>query len=171
LATSDANPCEFCQSPTGHGEERDWFMPLTLDASMVERMGRGVWGQIPAGRPVHLVVVATGGVSMGLAAAAVAPAGLLRSVTVVKRAFDFDSPQLRVGPGESVIVLDNSMHSGRSVATVIGHLQARQVPVESVITIFDGANDCESQARKRIEDTTGVPVLACAGWSERHSWA
>ena len=142
MATSDADPCEFCSSPTGHGGERDWFMPLTLDAALVERMGRGLWGQIPTGQPVHLVVVATGGVTMGIAAAATAPAGVLRSVTVVKRAFDFDSPQLQAGPDEAVVVLDNSMHSGRSVGTVIRHLQTRQVSVESVITIFDGANDC-----------------------------
>lgn len=171
MATSDANPCEFCQSSTGHGDERDWFMPLTLDTSVIDRLGQAMWARIPADRPVHLVVVATGGVGMGISAAATAPAGRLRSVTVVKRAFDFDSPELQAGPGESVVVVDNSMHSGRSVATVIKHLQARDVAVESVITIFDGANDCESQARKRLEDTTGVPVLACANWADRHSWA
>lgn len=146
-------------------------MPLTLGTPMIDRLGRAIWRLLPADRPVHLVVVATGGVSMGIAAAAAAPVGLLRSVTVVKRAFDFDSPQLRPDPDEPVVLLDNSMHSGRSVATVIGHLQTRNIAVECVITIFDGANDCETQARKRLADTTGVPVLACASWADRHSWA
>lgn len=170
MATSDANPCEFCQSATGHGDERDWFMPLTLDTSIIKRLGQGIWAQIPPERPAHLVVVATGGVGMGIAAASTASDSRLRSVTVVKRAFDFDSPALTAAPGEAVVVLDNSMHSGRSVATVIKHLQARDIAVESVITIFDGANDCERQARKRLEDNTGVPVLACAPWDDRHTW-
>ncbi len=107
---------------------------------------------------------------MGIAAAATAPGSRLRSVTVVKRAFDFDSPDLRTAPGESVVVLDNSLHSGRSAAAVIRQLHARDIAVETVITIFDGANDCESQARKRLEDSTGVPVQACASWSDRHNW-
>ncbi|MFE2970153.1 hypothetical protein ACFXKC_42160 [Streptomyces sp. NPDC059340] len=171
MATSDANPCEFCGSSTGHGDERDWFMPLTLEAAHVERLGRGIWEQIPAHRPVHLVVVATGGVGMGIAAAATAPESRLRSVTVVKRAFDFDSPELRAVPGEAVVVLDNSMHSGASVATVIKHLRSRDIEAECVITIFDGANGCEDQARKRLEDHTGVPVRSCASWADRREWA
>jgi orotate phosphoribosyltransferase len=170
LATSDASPCEFCQAPAGHGDQRDWHMPLTFSAEFVHRLGNGIWAQIPDERPAHLVVVASGGVGMGVAGAATASAGRLRSVTVVKRAFDFDSPQLDPAPEDVVVILDNSLHTGRSVAKVIDQLNARNIKADCVITIFDGAHDCETEARQRLEQTTGVAVRSCASWADRHNW-
>jgi len=171
LATSDASPCEFCGSPTGHGNKRDWRMPLTLSTTLIERMGTRIWEQIPGDRPAHLVVVAAGGVGLGIAGAAMAPALRLRSVTVVKRAFDFDSPELAPDPGDAVVVLDNTLHSGRSLATVIRQLRARDIAADCVITLFDAAHDCEWQARKRLQTITGLPVRSCARWIDRHEWA
>jgi orotate phosphoribosyltransferase len=146
-------------------------MPLTLSAAMTRRLGTSIWAQLPARRPAHLVVVATGGVGMGIAGAATAPPGRLKSVTVVKRAYDFDSPELTAGPGDAVAVLDNSIHSGRSLERVIWHLRARDIAADCVITIFDAAHGCEQQARQRLEAVTGLPVRSCARWSDRHQWA
>jgi orotate phosphoribosyltransferase len=146
-------------------------MPLTLRTPLTERLGTRIWEQIPGDRSIHLVVVATGGVGMGIAAVAMAPASRLRSVTVVKRAFDFDSPELTPDPEDAVVVLDNSVHSGRSLAKVIGHLKTRGIAVDCVITIFEGAHECEQLARKRLETIMGLPVRSCARWRDRHDWA
>jgi orotate phosphoribosyltransferase len=145
-------------------------MPLTLGAAFIDRLGTGIWAQIPEDRPTHLVAVASGGVGMGIAAAATVPDGRLRSVTVVKRAFDFDSPELDPAPEDAVVILDNSLHTGRSMAKVIDQLHARTIKADCVITIFDGAHDCERAARARLEQATGVPVRSCARWADRHDW-
>jgi orotate phosphoribosyltransferase len=145
-------------------------MPLTLGAEFVDRLGHGIWAQIPEDRPAHLLALASGGVGMGIAGAATAPERRLRSVTVVKRAFDFDSPELRPAREDVVVILDNSLHTGRSVARAIEQLRTRGVEAGCVITIFDGAHDCERAARRRLEQTTGVPVRSCARWADRHDW-
>ncbi|MEV7404918.1 hypothetical protein AB0N93_31595 [Streptomyces sp. NPDC091267] len=170
MATSDAEPCEFCDSPVGHGDVRDWSMPLTFAPAFLTRLGGRLWECVPAGAPAHLVVLATGGVGMGVAAALTAPDGRLGSVSVVKRAFDFDSPQLAPAPGEPVVVLDNSLHSGRSVEAAVKHMTARGVTPSIVLTVFDAAHDCERRARERVARDTGVPVSSLAPWADRHAW-
>jgi orotate phosphoribosyltransferase len=145
-------------------------MPLTFGTAFLERIGSLIWEQIPIGRPVHLVALASGGISMAIAAAVTDPGMRLRSVTIVKRAFDFDSPQLCPDVEDAVAILDNTLHSGRSVTMSIRQLTKRGITPECVITLFDAANDCEREARSRIEKSAGVPLRSCAAWADRHEW-
>lgn len=170
MAGSDAQSCELCGSPTGHVESRDWHMPLTLSSELMRRIGEAVWRQLPGDVGVHLVVVANAGFGVGVGAVMAAPVSRLRSVTVVKPMYDFDLPDLVSGADEAVVILDNSLHTGRSVARVVEHLCKRGIPVAAIVTVFDGANACESQARCKLTTRTGVPVLACARWADRQNW-
>jgi hypothetical protein len=168
---SAGQPCERCGDVHGHADARDWHMPVTLPAELMGRIGAAVWQRLPSDVGVHFVVIASGGFGVGVAAAIAAPPSRLRSVTVVKPMYDFVSPALAPEPGEVAVVLDNSIHTGRSASRTLEHLRARSVPVAAVVTVFDAAHACEAEARRSLEAETGIPVLACAPWQERHDWA
>jgi orotate phosphoribosyltransferase len=118
----------------------------------------------------HVIVVATSGVGMGLAALRAAERGLIASVTIVKRDFGFDAPDLNVAPHERVVVLDNSMHTGETAMLVLDALRKQGISVESIITLIGSKNACEERIRDQVRSATGVAVLACAEWADRHRW-
>lgn len=168
MADSDLQPCPVCER-TDHSAERDWTMPLTLDVAQLEDLGDALWEQLPTTRPVHAVALATGGVGLAVALAQRAGGRPLASVSLAKRAFGFDTPSLRVQEGDHVVVLDNTLHTGRSALMALEELDAPGA-TRSVLTVVGAANPCEAQMRARITDLTGVPVTECTPWSGRDRW-
>jgi orotate phosphoribosyltransferase len=145
-------------------------MPLTLTEPVLAKIGAALWTLMPPARRVHAIALASGGIGLGIALTHEAPPGLLRSVTVAKRSFGFDCPELSLDNNEHVVVLDNSLHSGRSAMEALTHVRTHNPFSCDVITLFSAANQCEQLARDRLTDLSGIRVLACAPWSERHDW-
>lgn len=137
------------------GRPTRFVLPGTVNWETLDELGSRLCATLEQGPPTHLVAISASGILLATCALATCPQVV--SFTVVKAAYQYDLKYLVTKPGDSVVLIDNSVHTGRTVMAAIASLQQDHW-VSAVVKLIDYEDDLEERVNRSILEKTGVVV-------------
>ncbi|PTL73223.1 hypothetical protein C1I63_10425 [Rathayibacter caricis DSM 15933] len=133
------------------------------------RSGRAVMSVASGARTCHIIAIAMSGVELGAAVAMTAPSTSCSfDFTVVDRRYRFRTPDLQYVAGESIIIVDNSIHTGRTMIATL-HALRRDHGVSGSIQIvkyIDYQDPLEREVLAKLRRGFGAQVFSVLRISE-----
>lgn len=134
----------------------------SLSRDDLASIGDRIWREIPARDQVHLVVILGSGASLAFAAFASSMSSRIAAVTVVKREYGFDLPDIDASQlALPAVIVDLRIRTGATAFRVISVLKSQGVSDITFVRLFSSGGPVDEQ---RIGDrlaSAGVRLVTC----------
>lgn len=141
-------------------------LPKTYPAAAMKAAGDRYWASVGSIYPKpHIVAIADSGVPLASSIVMTAADGVVQSMVAVSPRHHFRALDLHVDEGESLVVVDNSIHTGATAFAALSAL-GRISPVTAFVKLFDYGDELESSVRFDLFLEFGVDVRSLYEISE-----